>query len=142
MVKCFICIRDRGIMRKYCPRCRKFVYRAGNKAAHVLALILDYDPVTDTFRCHYTKIPLEENDSKSPRYLTFDHLEPGGKEKGNLVLTFALYNEGKTDMTYEEHVAFCREVVRAHDGGKFDEKVLKLKYWLRMARQGRARMRR
>jgi hypothetical protein len=139
MVKCFICIRDRGIMKKYCPRCRKFVYRAGNKAAHVLALILDYDPVTDTFRCHYTKIVLEEKDSKSPRYLTFDHVVPGGGEKGNLVLTFALYNEGKTDMTDDEHVAFCREVVRAHDGGKFDENVLKLKYWLRMARLRMAR---
>ena len=33
MAKCFICIRDRGKMKKYCPRCRKFVYRAGNKLA-------------------------------------------------------------------------------------------------------------
>jgi hypothetical protein len=54
-------------------------------------------------------------------------------------LTFALYNEGKTDMTDEEHVAFCREVVRAHDKGKFDEKVLKLKYWYRMVRLRMAR---
>ena len=38
-------------------------------------------------------------------------------------------------MTYEEHVAFCREVVRAADGGKFDEKVLRLKNWYRMVRR-------
>ena len=54
-------------------------------------------------------------------------------------MTFALYNEGKTDMTDEGHVAFCREVVRATDGGKFDENVLKLKYWKRMARLRRTR---
>jgi len=134
MAKCFICIRDRGKMKKYCPRCRKFVYRAGNKQAHVQALILDYDPVNDVFRCHYTKIPLEEDDTKSPRYLTFEHVDPDGGEKGNVVLTMAVLNESKTDMTYDEYVRFCREVVRAHDGGRFDEKVLDLKHWYRLAR--------
>lgn len=47
-------------------------------------------------------------------------------------------HENKTDMTYEEHVAFCREVVRAADGGKFDEKVLRLKNWYRMVRRRKA----
>ena len=104
--KCYICIRDRGKYRKYCPRCRKFVYRAGRKAAHVAALKRDYDDKKDIFRCHCTHIPLEENDRKSPKYLTFDHLIPGNEDIENLVLTFAAYNEKKTDMSYEENIAF------------------------------------
>ena len=133
--KCYICNRDRGHWRKYCDRCRKFVYRAGKKSAHVAALKRDYDPVHDCFRCHYTHIRLEENDTKSPRYLTFDHMIPGNEDIENLVLTFAAYNEKKTDMSYEENIAFCREVVRAHETGEFDERVLDLDYWYRMRRR-------
>ena len=133
--KCYICIRDRGKYRKYCPRCRKFVYRAGRKAAHVAALKQDYDDKNDCFRCHYTHIKLEENDRKSPRYLTFDHVIPGRNDIDNQMLTFALYNEHKTDMSYEEHIAFSREVVRAHETGQFDEKVLDVDYWFRMRRR-------
>jgi hypothetical protein len=133
--KCNICNRDRGHWRKYCDRCRKFVYRAGKKSAHVAALKRDYDPVKDCFRCHYTHIILEEKDTKSPKYLTFDHMVPGNEDIDNLVLTFAAYNEKKTDMSYEEHVAFSREVVRAAEGKGFDEKVLDLKHWYRMRRR-------
>ncbi len=133
--KCYICNRDRGKWRKYCDRCRKFVYRAGRKAAHVAALKREYDPVHDCFRCHYTHIRLEENDTKSPRYLTFDHMVPGKDDVENQVLTFALYNAQKTDLAYDEHIAICREVVRAADGGTFDERVLDVDYWFRMRRR-------
>ncbi len=133
--KCYICDRDRGHWRKYCDRCRKFVYRAGKKSAHVAALKRDYDPEKDCFRCHYTHIILEENDTKSPKYLTFDHSIPGNEDIENLVLTFAAYNEKKTDLSYEENIAFCREVVRAHETGEFDERVLDLEYWYRMRRR-------
>jgi hypothetical protein len=133
--KCDICIRDRGHWRKYCDRCRKFVYRAGRKAAHVAALKRNYDDKKDVFRCHYTHIILEENNRKSPKYLTFDHKIPGREDIENLVITSAAYNEKKTDMSYEEHIAFCKEVVRAHETGEFDEKVLDLEYWFRMRRR-------
>ncbi len=57
-----------------------------------MALRLDNDPVHDEFRCHCSKMALVEDDPKSPRCLTFDHVVPGGEEKGNMVLTSALYN--------------------------------------------------
>jgi hypothetical protein len=139
MVKCDICIRDVGKWRKYCSRCRRFVYRAGQKAAHVAALKRDYDKEKDVFRCHYTRIILEENDRHSPRYLTFDHLVPGVKGKDNQVITFAVLNEQKTDLGYDEYVAFCRQVVRNHDTGGFDERVLELKHWFRLVRPQGAR---
>jgi hypothetical protein len=139
MVKCDICIRDVGKYRKYCQRCHKFVYRAGRKMAHVLALKRDYDEEHDVFRCHYTHIVLDENDPKSPRYLTFDHLVPGLKTVDNQVITFALYNENKTDMTNDEFVAFSREVVRAHDTGEFDERVLDIGHWIRKVVPARGR---
>ena len=135
MAKCFICIRDKGKWRKYCDRCRKFVYRAGKKSTHVAALKRDYDPSEDCFRCHYTHKKLEENDRKSPKYLTFDHMTPGIETEENVVITMALYNEHKTDMSYEEHIAFSREVVRAHETGEFDERVLDVDYWFRMRRR-------
>lgn len=134
VIKCFICIRDVGRFRKYCPRCRKFIYRAGNKMAHVTALKRDYDPVHDVFRCHYTRIALEENDRRSPKYLTFDHMVPGVEGKENMVTTFALLNENKTDMSFEEYVAFSREIVRASETGEFDERVLELEHWYRLVR--------
>jgi hypothetical protein len=133
LAKCHICIRDRGRWRKYCDRCRRLVYRAGNKMGHVLALQRDYDEEKDVFRCHYTKVALVEDDPKSPRYLAFDHLVPGMKGKDNIVTTMMLYNASKTDMDYDEHVAFCREVVRASEGKGFDERVLVLGHWMRMA---------
>ena len=111
------------------------MYRAGRKAAHVAALILDYDAEHDCFRCHYTHIKLEENDRKSPKYLTFDHMTPGIETEENVVITMALDNEHKTDMSYEEHIAFSREVVRAHETGQFDESVLDVDYWFRMRRR-------
>jgi hypothetical protein len=42
-------------------------------------------------------------------------------------------------MTFEEYVAFSREVVRAHDGGRVDERVLELKHWYRLVRPGMGR---
>lgn len=101
------------------------------------ALIRDYDPVHDVFRCHRTHVALEENDPKSPKYLTFDHSEPGVETPENLFLTMAVLNESKTDMTWPEYVAFAREIVRANDTGEFDEKVLEFKHWYRLVRRGR-----
>jgi hypothetical protein len=135
MVKCFICIRDVGPWRKYCSRCRRLVYRAGQKMAHVIALKRDYDEKLDLFRCHYTHIVLEENDRHSPKYLTFDHIVPGLKGEDNMVITFAALNEQKTDMSMDEYEAFCRQMVICFDTGEFDESVLELKHWYRAVRR-------
>jgi hypothetical protein len=139
MAKCVICIRDRGKWRKYCSRCRRFVYRAGSKSAHVAALKRDYDGKTDVFRCHYTKIVLNEDDPKSPRYLTFDHMVPAVAGKDNMVITFAMLNEMKTDLSYDQLIRIDRALVKCHDTGKFDEKVLDVGNWVRMARPKRKR---
>ena len=134
MVKCDICIRQALPPHKYCPRCDRLVDRAGRGMAHVLALKRDYDPVHDVFRCHYTGVVLDENDTKSPLYLTYDHLIPGLKTVDNLVITAAIINEMKTDLTWDEFVAIARQVVVHEDGGKFDKSVLDVKHWLRLVK--------
>jgi|GEM_PF-2335375 len=47
---------------------------------------MDYDPVTDSFLCHYTRKRLEEDDTKSPKCLTLDHMTPGVETDDNVVL--------------------------------------------------------
>ena len=131
--KCDICLRPIEPPHKYCPRCSKFICRAGRGMAHVNAPKRDYDPVHDVFRCHYTGVVLEEKDTKSPKYLTYDHLIPGLKTVDNEVITMALINEIKTDMTYDEFLALAREIIRHEDrGGAFDERVLDIKHRYRM----------
>ena len=99
--------------------------------SHVIALKRDYDEKIDGFRDHYTGVVLDETNTKSPRYLTYDHLIPGLKTVDNQVVTMAIINEIKTDLTWEEFVAIARQVVAHEDGAVFDERVLDVKHWLR-----------
>ena len=55
---------------------------------------------TYDYICHYTKIPLDMDDPKSPRYCVFDHWIPGDPKR--IVLTTALVNDMKTEQTEDE----------------------------------------
>jgi hypothetical protein len=54
----------------------------------------------EDFTCYLTKMELELNDSKSARYLVFDHCVPG--DPHNILPTSALVNTMKSDMLREE----------------------------------------
>jgi hypothetical protein len=102
--KCDLCgkrIFARYKFEKYCPVCAHFeermnVKRFSRKAKKSIRnYIRKYG-----FRCSYTKILLELDDDTSPWYCVFDHCTPGDPRK--IVITSALFNEIKTDLTAKE----------------------------------------
>jgi len=52
------------------------------------------------FRCHYTGVELNIQDSSSPFYLTFDHVVP--RSPSEIVVCAAAINDVKSDCTEEE----------------------------------------
>ena len=82
------------------------------------------------FICQYTGTKLNMTNHKDPFYFSFDHMVPGDNRK--IVLTFALLNEMKSDMTYEEFKYYVRQFARFFDTGA---KIIKrrLKFWVRLA---------
>ena len=65
---------------------------------------------------------LEEKDFRSPWYLVFDHVVPGGTR---LEVTASWVNGMKADMTFDGFRAFVRELARVlRTGEEFDVTVL------------------
>jgi hypothetical protein len=65
----------------------------------VIKMIFDYVRLYG-FVCYYTGLRLDLNNPRSPWYAVFDHWIPGDSTK--IVLTCALINEMKTDLTEDE----------------------------------------
>jgi hypothetical protein len=79
--------------------------------------------------CGYTKTPLNMTDPKDPFYFVFDHMIPGDNRK--IVLTFALLNEMKSDMTPREFRYYILQLDKCFKTG---EKIIKIKLsrWYRV----------
>jgi len=100
--KCIVCGRAlRAPKAEYCRYCYCICLRMSyerfspESVKSVWEYIRTYDYV-----CHYTKIPLDMEDSKNPRYCVFDHWIPGDPKR--IVLTTALVNDMKTEQTEAE----------------------------------------
>jgi hypothetical protein len=79
--------------------------------------------------CYYTGTPLNMTDPRSPWYFVFDHMIPG--DDTSVVLTFALYNEMKSDMTQKE---FSYNVRQINNALQFGAKIRKkrITHWVRL----------
>ena len=130
---CEICNSQIHPLATFCKRCKKLIDRVDmrrkpSKEARVKALKDVWDGAG--FRCYYTGIRLVENDSKDPRYITFDHRTP--RNENDIVVTAALINGMKSDLDEDEFKAIIMQIANCFQGAKFDEKVLlNLKHWKR-----------
>jgi 5-methylcytosine-specific restriction endonuclease McrA len=115
-----------------CKRCKKLVDRVDirrkpDKQSRVKALRDAWNG--KGFTCHYTGILLVEDNPGDPRYLTFDHRTP--RDESDIVVTAALVNDMKSDMSDEEFRTVVSQLARRFGGGVFDESVFALKHWKR-----------
>jgi len=115
---------------KYCPRCAKFALRLHSKQ-------LPPETIEDTlnyvhkngFTCFYTEIALDLDDPKSPWYCVLDHWIP--HNPGKIVLTCALFNVMKSDLSEEEFWYYVKAFADYKENGKKVRK-RKLAYFWRL----------
>lgn len=129
---CDICGSDKHPYAHFCKRCKKLVDRVdirkkADKDARAKALKEAWEG--EAFSCYYTGVKLVEDNPKDPRYLTFDHRTP--RIESDVVVTAALINDMKTDMTEDEFKATVIQLNSRFAGGSFDGSVFDLKYWKR-----------
>jgi len=87
-----------------------------------------YDPVSDTFLCHYTGLPVDLKDPGSPWYLNYDHVIPG--DENRLVVAANFVNVMKSELSEDEFRAVIIELAHHFDTGEpFDMGVCAFKYW-------------
>jgi len=125
---CDICGEKPPPRAKYCKRCSWIVYHAGENLQRVAGLKRAVRKKRKLFLCRYTGLVLELVDIGSPRYINFDHVVPG--VKGRLEAVCAFINRMKTAMTKREFDRVMRELARyRREGGEFDRKVVRFRYW-------------
>jgi len=96
-IKCIVCGCElNNPLALYCTRCKGILYRIDtrrkhNRKARIRALQQAWDG--ESFRCFYTGVKLVEDNSKDPRYLTFDHLIP--RKEDEIVIAAAAINDMK-----------------------------------------------
>jgi len=73
---------------------------------------------------------LNLTDSKSPRYLSYDHKTP--RDPKTIVVTCLLVNDVKSDMSAGEFRRFVKELARYFTkNGMFDNRVFNLQHFKR-----------
>ena len=129
--KCDLCGRPVfNVHAKYCLRCSHFAHRLelqgfGKKTVED---ILDHVRRRG-FTCFYTGMPLDMTDDRSPWYGVFDRVTPGDPSK--VVLTSALFNEMKSDLSIKEFWYYIRQLANYK---RYHSKIRKKKlvYWYRL----------
>ncbi len=123
---------------KYCARCSRLVQRMrlARFSREVIDAVLDYLRKYG-FVCYYTGMPLVLDDPKSPWYLVFDHWNPRDPRK--IVITSALVNRMKSDLTEDEFWYFIRQLANFFRYGTPVRK-RKLKFWSRPYQLNRRRL--
>ncbi len=130
--KCVLCGKPTFSPKSdHCRRCARFTDSMNNRQIHKDNVKEIEDHVRrNGFVCQYTGIKLNMTDPKSPLYYVFDHMIPGDNRK--IVLTFALLNEMKSDLTPEEFRYYVLQFAKFFTtGAKSIPK--RLKYWFRFA---------
>ena len=114
---------------KYCATCSRIAYRMKLlRFTHKVILAVWEYVHQYGFVCYYTRIPLDLNDLKSPWYLVFDHWSPRDTRK--IVITSALLNKMKGDLTEDEFWYFIRQLANFYRKG-IPVRKRKLKFWSR-----------
>jgi hypothetical protein len=128
---CSICGKTVFIYNaKYCPQCAKFAARLHSKG-------LPPETIEDTLNyvrqygyiCEYSGIALEVSDPRSPWYWELDHWIP--QDPGKIVLTCALFNVMKSDLSEGEFWYYLRQFADFKEKGKKVRRK-KLAYWWRL----------
>jgi hypothetical protein len=131
---CVVCHRPAVPQSELCHRHLKIRRRKGFCKEYLEAMIKYWNEEADGIICHYLGIRLDEDDPTSPRYLTFDHVIPGGSE---VVPAAAVVNDSKSDLSEQEYRAIKRGLVKHFDGEPFDPELVKLLYWKRGVKPAR-----
>jgi hypothetical protein len=126
---CAICGGPSFASSIYCKRCRRYTLWAGrDRRMHAIAMKRAWSPKENGFLCSYTGVRLDDDDPRSPWYLTFDHRIPG--DKGTLVVAAWWVNAMKTALSDSEFWAVVMEYDRyMREGGEFDRHVVDFEYW-------------
>lgn len=130
--KCQICgkkIIHTYSTRKYCHICAKYIAHMQSRfSPETIKDTCSYIH-THGYKCYYTGISLDLKNSKSPYYCVLDHHIPHDSSK--IVITFALLNEMKSDLTEDEFWYY----VEQFDDYKRKHKKVRIKkpaYWFRL----------
>lgn len=132
-MKCIVCGYElNNPQALYCARCRKIVSRINprrkhNRQARIRALQQSWDG--ESFRCFYTGVRLVEDNSRDPRYLTFDHRTP--RQEDDIVIVASAINDMKSDMSDREFRKVVLQLANKLNGGTFDGRAFKLRHWKR-----------
>jgi len=118
----------------YCPICREFAVRMSVKRlpASTIEAIWDYIRVYG-YVCYYTGMKLDMKNRKSPWYGVLDHWIPQNSSK--VVLTSALINEMKSDLTEKEFKYYIKQLYNFITKGTMIRKKWPI-YWARLVRPG------
>jgi hypothetical protein len=128
---CDICGAKPLPRSKYCARCAAFYYRGGENLARAAAMKRACR--NRVFYCEYTGLPMELEDTESPRYMEFHHPVPG--KKGNLRAVVAFVNRMMTDLSEDDFWTAVHEFARIRrEGGEF-KAAMDFKYWRRKAKR-------
>jgi hypothetical protein len=112
---------------KYCAICAPFYYRGGENLARAAAMKRACR--NRVFYCEETGLPMELEDTESPRYLEFHHPIPG--KKGDLRAVVAFVNRMMTDLSEDDFWTAVHEFSRIRwEGGEF-RAAMDFKYWRR-----------
>jgi hypothetical protein len=85
---------------------------------------------TKGYVCQLTGLALDMENDRSPWYGVFSFLTPGDPSK--VVLTFALFNEMKTDLSIKEFWYYIRQLAN-YKRYHLKIKKKKLHYWSRLS---------
>jgi hypothetical protein len=129
---CVVCGAERHPQAYACTRCKRILDRIEtrrdasggarrvDRAARLRALQGAWRD--GSFRCFYTGIALIDDGKhwRDHRYLVFEHRTPG--DEASVVVTCALVNRMKTDLTEDQFKNIIRELAKVFDGGILDER--------------------
>jgi len=120
-----------SIHSMFCKRCSRVAFRmkarrfSPEAEEGVWKYIRTYG-----FVCFYTGMPLDMTDFNSPWYGVFDSVTPG--DRSRIVLTSALFNEMKSDLSIKEFWYYIRQLANfKRNHTKIRKK--KLVYWYRLS---------
>jgi hypothetical protein len=131
MSPCSVCGAEKHPQAYACTRCKRIldrvetrrdatgIARRVDRATRLSALKKAWRD--GGFHCFYTGIALVVDGQRwrDHRYLVFEHQVPG--DEASVVVTSALVNRMKTDLTDAQFRTMVRALARVFDGGTFDE---------------------
>ena len=115
----------------YCERCKKLMKKGSRRKIEreVCKNALTQAWGGDGFYCHFSGKKLEGKNSKSPWYLTFDHITP--RQSNKIVIAAAIINDMKSDMSESEFRNMVIALANYFNGGEFDLGKDSLKHYKR-----------